>query len=217
MKKTLPYIETPFNKRHQCWFCGEPSNQHFLFPGPEHVVINCSHPTLVVPSCVECCRFAEKSTASSIWQIEASVKRGLIQRYKKDLAIGINWSQQELIESEFDGGNFEGFKRSAWFVYEVAQARVNFKPWQIILNGIEIKDTLERDQFHFDGINYPCIDDALQHYAQTHFLQKSFLKEVTYILGVKNFAAAVRFCRLRIGYTPNEKQQAIKELIHLQK
>lgn len=219
----VPLIDIPFEYRHHCWFCGEPNQFYFSFPpeetdfpthfGATHFTVpDCIHPNLTVPSCGECLRLSKAADADSIWQVKAAVKRQLIHIYRKDLAIGLNWTQEELATSEFEGGNFEGFKRSAWFMYEVAQGRVNFNGWPISLNGIELEPPIESQAFTFDGMTYPCFEDAIDHYCKTFKINKDYLKAVVYKVGIARFAYAVRYCRLFVGATPNEMKQGLKDL-----
>jgi len=206
------YIEVPFEKRHQCWFCGEPAGNSFGFPHQGHLVLDCPHPSLTLPSCSECQQLALAVKADSIWQVSIEVKRALINKYQKDLAIGINWTKQELAESQFEGGNFAGFQKSAWFMFEVAKGRVNHIGWPLVLNGIELEVAFEKEAFTFDGICYPSIDDAISHYAKAYYLHAAFFKQVVSIMSKERFADAVRFCRLLVGATPQERGAALKNL-----
>jgi len=207
-------VEVPFEFRHCCWFCGEPAAKTFSFPQTDNYLLNPTHPALSLFSCGECLIPAHKSKLASIWLVAASVKKYLIKKYHKDLAIGINWTQEELANSEFEQGNFAGFQKSAWLMYEIARERVNFKGWPLIVAGINIDELRWQtdESFIFDGINYPTIEEAIEHYSMTYDLQKSYFKQVLYKLGGNNFAQAVRFCRLLIGTTPDERKQALISL-----
>ncbi|GAA6205776.1 hypothetical protein [Thalassotalea sp. SU-HH00458] len=209
------FIETPFSFRNCCWFCAEPAAKVLHFPQSNNYVFNCPHPPLSLRTCQECYLPANKSRANAIWFVFKEVKSFLIKQYQKDLAIGINWTQEELANSEFEGGNFAGFQRSAWFMYEVAKKRVNFQGWPLIVDGINIEELQysEEKSFSFDNIEYPCIDDAINHYAQAFFIPVDFFKEVLVAVGLERFAYAVRFCRLLVGTTPNERKAALKNLI----
>lgn len=205
-------VDIPFDKRRHCWFCGEPFKHYFSFPHQQYLVLDCPHPPLQVPSCSECSALAIKVKKDSIWAVESIVKRQLIAHYQKDLAIGINWTKEELANSEFEGGNFEGFKKSAWFVYEVAKARVNYRGWPLALNGITLDIDFLKIDFSFDGVVYPCIDDAIDQYVSIYNLNKLFFLEVLQYYGGKRFAAAVRYCRLFVNATPKERASALREL-----
>lgn len=206
-------IEVPFEYRHTCWFCGEPSAHDFTFPHAHHIVIACPHPELTLPSCQECRILAIKIKAITVWELRSELKKQLINTYREHLAIGINWTKEELANSEFDGGNFEGFKRSGWFMYEVAKARVNFIGWPIVHSGLVIETSYEKESFSFDGVVYPHIDDAIMHYTRTYYLPTGYLEQVVHCLGIQHFAKSVSFCRLMVGSTPNERKLALRELI----
>ena len=205
------YIDVPFNYRHHCWFCAEPAGHSFTFPHSEHLVFDCSHEPLTLPSCAECARAANQAEVRSIWQVEKRVKVYLIQKYRKDLAIGLNWTQDELANAGFEEGSFSGFQKSAWFMYEVARDRVNFHGWPLVLNGIEMVNEEVEQAFCFDGVSYPGIDQAMEHYSANFALDLAFLRRVMAKVGPKSFAKAVRFCRLYVGETPHEKSLALRE------
>jgi hypothetical protein len=235
--ENISLIDIPFKHRHQCWFCGEPSVNTFTFPHdfplPKYqldispladakhihqhhqgyVVIDCPHPTLKVPSCSECYSLALKIKADDIWLVTKAVKRKLMQRYQKDLAIGVNWTKDELENADFDGGNFAGFKRSAWFIYEVAKGRVNFSAWPLSYHGVTIEQYETSTAFIFDGITYPTIEDAVLHFSKIFSLNILFFKTVLAKVGHNRFAYAVRFCRLQVGATPAEQRLSLQTLL----
>lgn len=207
-------VETPFKYRHCCWFCGEPTADSYAFPQYENIVVNCSHPPLTLPCCQECLKPASMSKQQTIWAVLTDVKKFLINNYQKDLAIGINWTKEELANSEFEQGNFAGFQRSAWLMYEIAKARVNFKSWPLVVAGINIEEWNDQasESFLFDGVSYPSIQLAIEHYAKAFDLHREFFESVLLKLGNHNFSQAVRFCRLLVGSTPQERNNALKFL-----
>lgn len=223
--------ESPFINRHCCWFCGEPNKDYFTFPpassatgstSDNYYIIDCPHIRLSVPSCGECNVIARKSHGNSIWAIKASVKRKLLKIYSKDLAIGINWTKEELATSEFEHGNFAGFAKSAWFMYEIAKDRISYIGWPLVVNGIELDEVELEDEetevFSFDGVNYPSLLDAISHYAEVFYLEPEYLSAVVEHLGQNGvngntFAQAIRFSRLLINATSYEKLAAFKKLV----
>lgn len=206
------FVEIPFENRHQCWFCAEPAASYFSFPHQQQLILDCQHPTLTVPSCSECANAALKAKVRNIWQVEQQVKKFLMQKYKKDLAIGLNWTREELANSGFEGGSFSGFQRSAWFMYEVAKDRVNFSGWPLVLDGVEIEKDNISDSFTFDGVCYPSIEEAIESYSENFRLDAMFLRQILAKIGPEKFAQAVRYCRLFIGATPLEKSRALRDL-----
>lgn len=242
--ESVVITETPFDKRHCCWFCGEPSHVDFIFPPltsfsayneDKYLLLNCPHPTLSVPCCGECQKLSMKAEVENIWSVNRFVKKQLLKRYRKDLAIGVNWTQEELANSEFETGNFSGFARSAWFMYEVAKSRVSYPGWPLVVSGIELQDqNFEGEKgdeinlsFQFDGVIYPSIKDALEHYANVFKLEPHYLLAVLQKVSRqgrpkgsfdytnvsdKSFSKAIRFCRLLVGATPDERKLAFAEL-----
>lgn len=205
--------ETPFKYRQACWFCGEPKQFLFGFPHNQWLVFNCTHSAIKVPACKECYGFAFNAKVDSIWQVQTYVKQQLMTRYKKDLAVGLSWTEDELENSDFEGGNFEGFKRSAWFMYEVAKDRVSYTGWPLIVDGVLLNCEEDKASFLFDGMSYPTIDDAINHYIQTFGLHADFFRKIIAVLGEHKFGEAVRYARIFIGTTPQEQTIALNQLI----
>ena len=223
--------ESPFEKRHCCWFCGEPNALDFIFPTYQNLTLCahasamnqgsqlpvCPHPTLSVPSCKECHQLAKGADVNSIWAVNDHVKHALMKRYRKHLAIGINWTTEELANSELHQGNFAGFARSAWFMYEVARDRVNYLSWALVLNGIELDDERVQESFSFDGVTYACVDQAITQYAKTFFIDVNYFTAVLSKMSegkitIGNFARTVRFCRLLVNSSPLERHKAFEQL-----
>lgn len=97
-------------------------------------------------------------------------------------------------------------------MYQVAKDRVNFRGWPLVLDGIEIINEEADREFCFDGVSYPSIDQAMEHYSVNFDLDLAFLRRVLAKIGPKNFAKAVRFCRLYVGATPSEKSLAMRDI-----
>lgn len=214
MRTEYPFVESPFECRYCCWFCGEPAADTFSFPTSSRAKLTCAHPSLSLSCCAECCVPAKKSKQPSIWQVRMDVKKHLISHNRKDLAIGVNWTKEELENSGFENGNFAGFQRSAWMMYEIAKARVNYKGWSLVVDGLNIEQFKEQDDilFVFDGISYPSIIEAISHYSKLFDLHHTFFERVLQRLGTEKFAQAVSFCRLHVGCTPDERQRALQQL-----
>ncbi len=214
--------ETPFNKRHDCWFCGEPNQFVFVYQNFFEVsALSANAVTeFSIPSCKECFHVAKKSVENakntgqhySVWTIKAEVKKYLFNLHRKDLAIGINWTKKELEESEFEDGNFSGFQRSAWFMFELARDRVNYLSWPLFVDGIAIIDEYQKQSFNFDNLVYPNIEQAMQHYANSLSIDIKYFRTVMEVLGKESFAKAVRFCRLRVAESTHERQTALNQL-----
>ena len=69
--------ETPFNKRRDCWFCGEPNQYVFTCINDSETSAKKDISQLSLPSCKECYQIAQKSVTKaeherchySIWTI----------------------------------------------------------------------------------------------------------------------------------------------------
>ena len=229
---TVAITETPFDKRYCCWFCGEPSHVNFIFPAlnisprsyrdAQFLSLNCPHPTLSVPCCGECQKLAGKAKVDNIWAVNTFVKKQLLKRHAKDLAIGVNWTQQELSSSEFEQGDFAGFAKSAWFIYGVAKGRIGYMGWTLVVDGIELDGSVheveQSEPFNFDGVLYPSITDAIEHFGNIFLLDPHYFSAVLQYMANgtindKSFAQAIRFCRLLVNATQHERKVAFNALV----
>ncbi|WOT03816.1 hypothetical protein [Shewanella youngdeokensis] len=208
MSELAPLIDVPFNHRNICWFCGEPSNMQFCYDKDAYT----PHPSLMVPCCEECCKIAKQHRLTSIWDCKMAVKDELMRIYEKHLAIGVNWTKQELEESEFEDRIFGGFKKSGWMMYEIARDRVNFSGWPISINGIVVDDYGYSADFSFDGVNYSSVTQAINFYAKQFVLDKRFLENVISIVGRERFGFAIRVAQINIASVPELKREVLEDL-----
>lgn len=213
---SYPQIDIPFDVRYTCLFCGEPSNGVVNIPFSVDDVDNAPHEPLSAPACTECTSFVKKARCRSIYQYRNAVKAALTRKYQKALAIGANWTEQELAESEFEGAAFEGFKRSAWMMYTMAQERVNYAGWPLCLNGIPLAPDDEAGGFIFDGTEFVSVEHAIEHYIKTFYLDAVLLTELVKALGKDKFGYAVRVSRLYLNINASERAQILTDIIENQ-
>ncbi|WP_163934189.1 hypothetical protein [Paraferrimonas sp. SM1919] len=200
-------IDIPFQFRHDCWFCGEPKKHVIELPA----AIDGSHPMLAVPGCGECINISHKTTRVSLWDQQRYIKKALIKRYQRHLAIGVNWTEQELRDCEFEGKALEGFRISGWKMYEIAKSRVNYQGWKLAIDGVEL-DHQQPPTFQFDGVSYPSLSDAIEHYCRARHLDKSFVKKIINKVGQQQFGFSIRLASIHLMSTNEMKQQVLQEL-----
>lgn len=204
-------LEVPFEYRHCCWFCKEPAGRVFNYKPESKADSNPKSEGMAIPACHECASLAAKHRKLPIAKIREKVKSGLRKIYRKDLAIGVNWTKEELENSGFEGGNFEGFARSAWFMFEIARDRVNFKGWPLQVSGREVSLD-EQVSFHFDGTDFTDVSEAIEFYSKTYRLDSSFLSKAVYSLTAERFADALRLARICNDFSATEKKEALNRL-----
>lgn len=208
-----PHIETPFNYRNTCWFCGEPDDKQINFPKKAYEANIVSHPPLCLPSCKECASIVQRTAFTSIYAYRDAIKQALIKKHQKVLSIGSNWTEQELLESELEGSAFEGFKRSAWPMFKMMQRRINYVGWPVIINNNELIEEQDYETFEFDGVNYTCLDDAVTHAVNTFFLDEELFTRVLSVLGKSKFSQAIRLCRLYPKLTSKQRELVFLEIL----
>jgi len=201
-------IDIPFDKRHLCWFCGEPCKDFF----ESHATPHTPHPSLAVPCCSECLKLAKQHPLTSIWDCRMAVKDALMTLYAKHLAIGINWTEAELAESEFSCKVFEGFKKSAWMMYQIARDRINFPGWPILLEGVDLECQQDSTQFEFDGVSYSSLPAAIHYYSKQFCLDSAFFAELLRLVGKHRFSYALRLARIHIAAAKEMKRQVLADV-----
>jgi len=206
-------VEIPFNYRHTCWFCGEPSDKKIKFPSQEYELNILEHQPIVVPSCKECSSIVKRSAFPSIYHYRDAIKKALVKKHQKTLSIGSNWTKQELEESELEGSAFEGFKRSAWPMFEMMQARINYQGWPLVVNNQQLEVESDNESFEFDGVVYVSLDDAVVHAVKTFFLDEALFTRVLSVLGKNKFSQAIRLCRLYPNLTAKDRESVFLEIL----
>ena len=141
-----------------------------------------------------------------------AVKDALMSIYAKHLAIGINWTEEELAESEFSCKVFEGFKKSAWMMYQIARDRINFPGWPIQLEGVELECQLDSTRFEFDGVTYTSLSAAIHYYSQQFCLDPVFFAELIRLVGRQRFNYALRLARIHIAAAKEMKRQVLADV-----
>jgi len=206
-------VEIPFNYRNTCWFCGEPSDKKIKFPAHEYEINILTHQPLSLPSCKECASVVKRSAFPSIYNYRDAVKQALANKHQKVLSIGSNWTKKELEESELEGSAFEGFKRSAWPMFEMMQARINYQGWPLVIDNQLLEIDNENEAFEFDGVNYVCLDDAVKHAVRTFFLDEALFTRVLSVLGKNKFSQAIRLCRLYPNLNAQTREDVFLEIL----
>jgi hypothetical protein len=65
-------------------------------------------------------------------------------------------------------------------------------------------------EFKFDGVTYPSVDIAIDHFIETYDLSSWAFKKTLSIVGFDKFGKAVKFCRLLLGSTPEQQRLALR-------
>lgn len=190
-------IDIPFNFRHLCWFCGEPCHRELKFPADLQDAPQCEHPPLTLPCCQECLGLSKKvrNANNHIAEFRAQYKKVFSRQYQSHLAIGKNWTKQELEQSELSGKAFAGFKKSAWMMFEIAQQRLLFQGWPIQIDG-QAMVCQQITGFTFDGEEFISIEAAITAYANRFQIDESYLTAAVAKLGGARFSVAIRHCRI---------------------
>ncbi len=208
-----PLMEIPFAHRYQCWFCGEPKDREISFPKEKSSNTLLTHPPLSIPCCNECATLIKRCAFESIFVYRYAVKKELAKKHQKTLSIGSRWTEVELQESQLEGSAFEGFKRSAWFMFKLQQARINFMGWPIYIDGksLEVEDT--QYGFAFDGTIYADLDGAINHVIDAFYLDELLFTRVLALLGKDKFAYAIRLCRLYPKLSTTTRESVFLEIV----
>jgi len=202
-------LDIPFDCRFTCWFCGEGSHKTIVTTLPTHQ----HYYSVNIPICDECKSYRCHNDVKSLIKLRELIKAKIVSRSAKELSIGANWTEQELQESELNGGAFDGFKKSGWSMYLIAKERVNYSGWELSIDGIPIENLLIDEEFEFDGLTFTSFISMLDYLSNAFSLNREFLKQVLTIYGNNRAIEAVKFCRLVPHYSRSEREKALKDLI----
>lgn len=202
-------IDIPFDCRFKCWFCGENSHQTIetnLSKLSNNHIIN-------VPICDECKSYHCHKEDNSLDKLRELIKEKIVLRSAKELSIGANWTEQELQESDLNGRAFDGFKKSGWQMYLIAKDRVNYRGWELCIDGLPIEDISSSEKFEFDGLTFTSFISMLNYLSKSFSLNKEFLRKVLTVYGNHRAIEAVKFCRLVNNDSESERRQAFDDLV----
>ncbi|MEZ9998960.1 hypothetical protein AB4428_11715 [Vibrio lentus] len=210
---TYSYIDIPFNLRHTCWFCGEPSNDVVEFPKTAQAIAKIDYSPIALPACKECASVRYAKDLTSIWAVRDQIKHALIDKYAKHLGIGENWTEQELIDSDFSGSTLGGFGRSAWKMYQIAKQRVDYKGWPLSVDDIVIEVYDETSGFEFDGTRYASINSCIDYFTKAAGVDKELLSQLVDIVSTDRFSYALRIAKLNKNVSNTKRSEIIEEVL----
>ncbi len=167
---------------------------------------------ILIPSCQECFGICRGIKAGGLDLLRDKVKEGLHKKYQKHLQIGVNWTKEELEESEFEGKALEGFRESAWAMYEIAKGRVNYTGWPLTIDGLPVASMSTAFHVEFDGITYTSINQAVEQLAKAYAIPQAYLEDVVQLVGRDRLAYAIRFAKTTYGYSAAEREASIGSL-----
>lgn len=205
-------IDIPFNFRHTCWFCGEPSSTSLHFPDDANSSLYLEHDLLAIPICNECNSIKHPSGLHSIWALRSYIKQALISKYTKHLAIGENWTEQEIIDSHFSGSILGGFGRSAWRMYEIAKQRVTFQGWLISIDDLPLDVIDDTSGFEYEGTNYSSLDTCINFFVSATAIDKDLLTQLIDIVTPSRFDYALKVAKLNKRISSNQRAQIIHDI-----
>ncbi|WP_064604605.1 hypothetical protein [Photobacterium sp. J15] len=210
MTTSYQSIDVPYEFRHTCWFCGEPYFESYSFmPSP-----NYEHQELpvMVPCCQECYSFCHSIKASGLDLLRDKVKEKLHKKYEKHLQIGVNWTKEELEQSEFEGKALEGFRESGWKMFEIAKARVNYTGWPLTIDGLPVTGMSTSFHVEYNGITYTSLAQAVEQLAKAYNIPQPYLEEVVELVGRNRLTYAIRFSKSTYGYSAEDREASIGSL-----
>lgn len=200
-------IDIPFSSRYTCWFCGEPSGATLHFPRSAEPNFHLEHAFLAIPACNECHLIDYPDHLSSIWGLRSCIRQALISLYTPHLAIGENWTEQEIQDSDFSGAILGGFGKSAWRMYEIAKQRVAFQGWLVSVDGLPLDIIDDTSDFEFDGTHYSSLKTCIDFFADATNIDKDLLTQLVDIVTPSRFNYALKIAKLnkRISHAKRTK------------
>lgn len=206
-------IEIPFSNRYTCWFCGEPSiDELYKFPTKQSDFNAIEHQALLLPICNECNSYKLNKYFASIFVLRDFIKGIIVKKYSKALGIGLKWTEQELVKSDLEGYALEGFKKSAWPMFEIAKSKINFHGWPITVDDVPLNFYSSANSFVYEGIRYKNIDDASNVIIKELNLDRILFEESLDIVGQSRFDYVVKLCKLNTSLSWQARNQILNDL-----
>lgn len=165
-----------------------------------------------IPACSECQSFTYPNNLNSIWALRASIKQALISKYTKHLAIGENWTEQELVDSDFSGAILGGFGKSAWQMYEIAKQRVAFQGWAVSMDDIPLDSFDDTSGFEFNGTNYLSLNTCIDFFVDAIDVDRELLTQLIAIVTPSRFDHALKIAKLNKRISNARRAQIIDEI-----
>ncbi|EAQ54708.1 hypothetical protein MED222_01617 [Vibrio sp. MED222] len=141
------------------------------------------------------------------------IKHALIDKYAKHLGIGENWTEQELIDSDFSGSTLGGFGRSAWKMYQIAKQRIDYKGWPLSVDDIVIEVYDETSGFEFDGTRYASINSCIDYFTKAAGVDKELLSQLVDIVSTDRFSYALRIAKLNKNVSNTKRSEIVEEVL----
>lgn len=204
-------VDIPFNNRHKCWFCGEPSDEFLDYPRRIDFEAK-SHLPISLPVCNECDSLIAKEPTSSIYDLKIKLTHKNLKKYARVLGLGINWTKLELENEQLSGASFIGFNESAWAMYEIAKQRIGFKSWPLTYDGIPFDMIDDSYFFESEDIKFIDVGSAIDHYCDAEGLNKELMRSLTDILGEARFRDVLRVSRTNVDLSRKEVLAVIREI-----
>ncbi|WP_299018552.1 hypothetical protein [uncultured Photobacterium sp.] len=210
MTSAYQFIDVPYEFRHTCWFCGEPYFESYSFtPSPNYEQ---QELPIMVPCCQECYSLCHSIKASGLDLLRDKVKEKLHRKYEKHLQIGVNWTKEELEESEFEGKALEGFRESGWKMFEIAKDRVNYTGWPLTIDGLPVVGMSTGFYIEHNGITYTSLVQAVVQLSKAYNIPQPYLEQVVELVGRDRLTYAIRFAKTTYGYSAEEREVSIGSL-----
>ncbi len=135
-----------------------------------------------------------------------------MHKYAKHLGIGLQWTKEELEESQFHGAILEGFGKSAWPMYEIAKQRVEYVGWDLFIDGEELDGYDESCGFEFRGMRHLSIQTCIEYYVKAMSLDSGLLESLVEIVGADRFTYALRIAELNRDISHLQRLAILEEI-----
>jgi len=204
-------IDVPYAYKGRCFYCGEISNTQDHVPPVsryhDYMSLYNTHRPLTVPACSECNNLLSDSLQKDIFdradecKIKLSIKLNRIIRYSQV------WDEDGLEYAQFTG-RFEIFAKGVSHLAEIAQQRMDWKPWCVSFDGIEIEKS-ENSPIKIDGKNFKSLDHVLEYAKKIYKIPPKYLEAMIEILGIRRAEYAIKIC----SSNPVKNQHQMKAVL----
>lgn len=215
--KSLNYkhIDVPFELRHTCFYCGDPSDTLDHFPPisryHDYLGIYDSHPAVVVPSCIECNLLLVDSLQGDIYERFDEAKVRLTKRLAKYLKYSSVWDNDSLADAEFTG-SFRKFADNIIIEASLVKERLEWDHWPITVNGESIYEIRRTESLALDNIKFKRYDHLLEYVKKVHKVPTLYFEKVVEIVGLGKLQFALHYCKSHKPSNAKQMEEYLEEL-----
>jgi len=190
-------IDVPSDKMYTCFYCGDFASEDDHVPPisrlSDYQCLYDKHQPLLVPSCKQCNRLLGPSLQPDIYQRVDHCKVLLTRKLGKYVRYGEIWDDYAAERAEFSG-SFQLFVESAAKMAEIVDARLNWEPWPVSVEGDLIERAEEWVVLKVRNKTFTSLDHVFEHARKVDKIPPKYLEAVLEVVGISRLEYGYNIC-----------------------